>query len=162
MVDVDVVRTCYFATVHSVLQYGAELWGRAADRLRVFRMQKRAIRAIARVSRTASAKPYFQSLKILTLPSIVIFQVAVYVRQNLHMYGKRGHGHSYCTRDAHKLGAVPRRLARSEKLTYVMGPTVYNRLPDVIVNVDNVNIFKIKLKHWLVEQTFYSVDDFLV
>ncbi|XP_073954845.1 uncharacterized protein [Choristoneura fumiferana] len=40
------VRSCYFATIHSLLQYGAELWGRAADYQRVFRLQKRAVRAV--------------------------------------------------------------------------------------------------------------------
>ncbi|XP_047986471.1 uncharacterized protein LOC125226528 [Leguminivora glycinivorella] len=37
------VRACYFASVHSRLQYGIELWAAAADWERVFRLQKRAM-----------------------------------------------------------------------------------------------------------------------
>ncbi|CAG9132414.1 unnamed protein product [Plutella xylostella] len=72
-VPAEVVRTCYFATVHSLLQYGAELWGRAADWERAFRMQKRAVRAIARVSQDTSARPYFKSLGIMTNVTIIFF-----------------------------------------------------------------------------------------
>lgn len=75
------LRACYFTTVHSLLQYGAELWGRAADRECIFCMQKRAVRAIIGIPNDATVKPYFTKLNILTLPSVVIFQVAIYIRK---------------------------------------------------------------------------------
>ncbi|KAJ2947555.1 hypothetical protein O0L34_g17345 [Tuta absoluta] len=54
----QVARSCYFATVHSLLQYGAELWGRAAEWERAFRMQKRAVRAIVQVPQDVSAQSH--------------------------------------------------------------------------------------------------------
>lgn len=157
----SVVRSCYFATVHSVLQYGAELWGRSSDWLRAFRMQKRAVRAVARIPQDSSARPFFKSLGILTLPSILIYQVAVYVRLNLVGYKTNGDKHSYSTRRARKLSSISCKLAKSIKLTHVMGPAVYNRLPEDVTEAPSLSCFKLRLKRWLIEQTFYNFDDFV-
>lgn len=162
-VPADVVRSCYFATVHSLLQYGNELWGRAADWERVFRMQKRAVRILARVPRDTHARPHFKALGILTLPSILIFQIAVYVRENLNSFRTHADVHKYSTRNAaaNKLVTVARSLTKAAKQTQVAGPTVYNKLPENITSAPNINIFKYRLKRWLVEQTFYSYNEFI-
>lgn len=161
VVSAEVARACYFATVHSILQYGTELWGRAAEWERVFRMQKRAVRAIVRVPQDTSVKPYFKKLGILTVPAILIYQVAMYVRVNPDLYKKYSNVHSYQTRNAGKLVSISRSLSKSSKLTHVMGPTVYNRLPENITETTNFTCFKFKLKHWLIEQTFYSFDEYI-
>lgn len=153
------VRSCYFASVQSLLQYGVEFWGRAADWLRVFRMQKRAVRAIVRVSQDTSARPYFRTLRILTVPSLVVLQAALYARNHLTDYPKLGDGHKYNTRNAQKLKAVPRRLTKTAKLVHVMAPEVYNRLPTEITRLSSFISFKNRLKAWLVEQTLYSFDE---
>lgn len=78
----EVVRACNCSLNPAV-------W-RGADWERAFRMQKRAIRAIVKVLRRTSARPYFQELGIVTLPCIVILQVAIYVRTNLVLYSRKG------------------------------------------------------------------------
>jgi hypothetical protein len=156
----DVVRSCYFATVHSLLQYGAELWGRAAEWERVFRMQKKAIRAIVQVDQRTSARPYFKSLGILTLPSVVIFQVATYVHSHPEEYLSGAEIHGRNLRNCNKLVGVRHRLAKSAKLTHVMGPTVYNRLPAHVTKAPSLVSFKSRLKRWLIEHTFYSFTEF--
>lgn len=161
MVSREVARSCYFATVHSLLQYGAELWGRCAEWERAFRMQKRAVRAIVRVSQDTSARPYFKELGILTLTAIVIYQVAVFVRTNPELYKKWSDIHAYNTRHKDKLVGVTHSLVKSGKLTHVIGPTVYNKLPSSIIEALSLASFKIKLKRWLIEQTFYNFDEFL-
>ncbi|KAG7296706.1 hypothetical protein JYU34_020585 [Plutella xylostella] len=155
----EAARACYFATVHSVLQYGTELWGRAADWERAFRMQKRAIRALAGVSWDTSAKPHFRSLEILTLPSLLILQIALYVRQNLPTYKKHSDAHGYATRGADRLAELPRRLAKFSKTTRIAGPAVYNSLPNDVTSATNIHCFKSRLKKWLVEQAFYTFDE---
>lgn len=156
VVPAEVVRSCYFATVHSLLQYGAELYGRAADWHRVFRLQKRAVRAIAKIPQDDSARTHFKRLGILTLPALVIFQVAVYVRLNQASYKTLN-----SVRNKARLREVARTLERSAKSTYVMGPTVYNKLPEHITAAPTMGSFKSRLKRWLVEQTFYSYDEFI-
>lgn len=161
VVTAEVVRSCYFATIHSLLQYGVELWARAADWQRAFRLQKRAVRAIAKIPQDSSARPHFRRLGILTLPALVIYQVAVYVKENQASYTKRGSGHSYHTRNRDKIAAVPRTLTKFSKTSHVMGPTVYNKLPNQITDSSSLTCFKLRLKRWLVEQTFYSFEEFV-
>ncbi|KAJ0180186.1 hypothetical protein K1T71_004777 [Dendrolimus kikuchii] len=149
VVSVDVARACYFATVHSLLQYGTELWARAADWQRAFRMQKRAVRAIVRVRRCESARPLFKKLGILTLPSILIYQVAVYVRLNVHTYAKQSDVHTHFTRHRNDMSNIKHKLEKSGRLTHVMGPLIYNKLPSRIT------------EKWLVEHTFYKHEEFI-
>ncbi|KAI5637927.1 hypothetical protein NE865_09302 [Phthorimaea operculella] len=149
----DVVRTCYFATVQSLLQYGIELWGRAADWERVSRMQKRAIRAIARVADDdESVRPLFVSEGIMTLPSLLIFQTATYVWENRDEFTRKGDRHARQLRHANRLWPVTHKLTKTAKTIKVMGPAVYNRLPEDITSSPNLNIFKKRLRRWLIGQ----------
>ncbi|VVD03280.1 unnamed protein product [Leptidea sinapis] len=59
----SVIVSCYHATVHRILTYGAELWARAADVGRVFVMQKRAVRAIVGVSDDVTFPASFDALQ---------------------------------------------------------------------------------------------------
>jgi hypothetical protein len=42
-----------------------------------------------------------------------------------------------------------------------MGPKIYNNLPLEIKRVDNFNVFKRKLKNYLLHSAFYSLQEFL-
>lgn len=156
----DAVRSCYFASVHSLLQYGTEFWGRASESERAFRMQKRAVRVMARIAYDESARPYFSRLGILTLPCILIYQVALYTRENIESFTKLGQ-HKYNTRNANKLASIPRTLTKTAKTLRVMGPDVYNRIPESIIDTSSIYTFKKKLKSWLIQQAFYSYTEFM-
>lgn len=157
----EMVRSCYFGTVHSLLQYGVELWGFAADWQRAFRMQKRAVRSIARIAMDESARPHFQKLRILTLPSLVILQAALYTRANLASFPTQGASHGRETRNSHKLSVPRYTLEKSARLVDVLGPRVYNRLPENVTDAPSLPSFKARLKHWLIEQTIYDVTEWL-
>lgn len=74
---------------------------------------------------------------------------------------KNGDTHSYGTRNAGKLATIGRSLTKSSKLTHVMGPAVYNKLPDSVTSDGSLPSFKFRLKRWLIEQNFYSVNELL-
>ncbi|XP_061710654.1 uncharacterized protein LOC133520301 [Cydia pomonella] len=157
------VRECYFATVHSLLTYGVELWGRASDWRRAFSMQKRAVRAMAGKAVDAPARDIFRDLKILPLPCLFINQVARFMRENLDMFNCRGINTNYnlrSNRHHNRLVTEAHRLARSERSVYVLGPSVYNRLPDTIRNATSIAAFKVRLKNWLSQELFYNYQDF--
>jgi hypothetical protein len=42
-----------------------------------------------------------------------------------------------------------------------MGTKIYNNLPLEIKSVDNFNVFKRKLKNYLLHSAFYSLQEFL-
>lgn len=159
----NVVRSCYFATVHSTLTYGAELWARAADTNRAFVMQKRAVRAIMGVADDVSCSEYFRSLGILPLPCELLYRVAIFVYINFDLFQQRGINTTDALRSnkfPHRLITPPHKLSKSERSVYIMGPSVYNRLPADIVDATTIYGFKRKLKAWLLEHSFYSTDKF--
>ena len=69
---VEALKTVYFAYFQSIMMYGIEFWGMAADYLikRVFILQKQAIRIIAGVSSRESCRALFKDLNILSLPAL--------------------------------------------------------------------------------------------
>lgn len=160
----DVVRSCYFATVHSILTYGAELWARAADTGRAFVMQKKAVRAIVGVPDDVSCRGYFKELNIMPLPCELIYQVALFTHQNLGLFQRRGINANLALRSNRyhsRLVTPPHKLRKSERSVYIMGPSVYNRLPDTITNAASTAIFKHRLRIWLLDGVFYSISEFL-
>lgn len=159
-----VVVSCYFATVHSILTYGVELWARAADVGRAFVMQKRAVRAIVGVPDDASCRQLFKELDIMPLPCELIYQVALFTFKNIDIFRQRGVNASRALRSnrlAHLLVTPTHRLNKSERSVYIMGPSVYNRLPDTIkTDATSTTVFKIRLRKWLLGHSFYSVKEF--
>lgn len=157
------VRDCYFATVHSVLTYGVELWARAADWYRVFSMQKRAVRGMAGKPADAPARELFLEFQILPLPCILIYQVAIFTHENLGQFKCRGTNSRYPLRSnkhGDRLVAEQHRLTKSGKSVYSLGPSIYNRLPDTIRNAASTAGFKSRMKKWLLKKMFYDYSEF--
>ncbi|XP_061710667.1 uncharacterized protein LOC133520314 [Cydia pomonella] len=157
------VRQCYYATMHSLLTYGVELWARASDWSRVFVMQKRAVRIMTGKPSDAPARDLFRDLNILPLPCLYLYQVAVFTHENLNKFKLKGTNDNYHLRsNAHKnrLIADPHRLAKSQRSVYCAGPSVYNRLPDSIRNTATTAVFKCKLKMWLMSEVFYDYAEY--
>ena len=42
-----------------------------------------------------------------------------------------------------------------------MGTKLYNKLPNYLKNLENLKLFKKQFKAFLLQQTFYSVDEYL-
>jgi hypothetical protein len=158
MLNDQCVRNAYFAYFQSTITYGIDMWGLAADRQRIFILQKRVIRIMARVRWDTPARDIFRELKILTVPSLYILEIAKVVRRNLHQFKRRGHN----SRNRNDLLPNRHRLKKSEQCIWYIGPKIYNRLPKDIKQPDmSENIFISKLKEYLINQAFYSVDEFL-
>ncbi|KAI5632155.1 reverse transcriptase (RNA-dependent DNA polymerase) domain-containing protein [Phthorimaea operculella] len=158
----EVVRTCYFATVHSVLSYGSELWAQCADWERVFRMQKRAVRSIVGIASDESVREHFKDLRIMTLPSIHVQQMAIFMFHNIDSFSRKGSIPTHNLRsNAHKNRVIPpaHKLARSEQSVYVLGPAIYNRLPESIRVAKSLQCFKAKTQSWLLANNFYSLSE---
>jgi hypothetical protein len=153
------LRSSYFSLFHSIMCYGLEFWGSAAEWHRVFVLQKRAIRIITMTPPGTPAKQLFINSHILTLPSQHIYNIAAHVHS---------HKHTFCTSKLTRtrLGSKERllsschRLTKSSKTMHVIGPKVYNKLPEDIKMEEGTSTFKNKLKKWLIGQAFYNLKDF--
>lgn len=68
--------------------------------------------------------------------------------------------HMHNTRNKKDLETPFCRVKVSSNSPDVLGPRLYNRLPDNIKCIKNISLFKTKLKLYLVEKCFYDINSF--
>jgi hypothetical protein len=91
------VRTLYYAYFKSLLTYGLIFWGNSTNAKLIFRLQKRAIRVMMQIPKTASCKQRFKSLLILPLPSLFIYETLFYIKSNLNDFTTNSGYHTHTT-----------------------------------------------------------------
>lgn len=154
------MKKAYFGYFHAVMLYGVEFWGLAAERDRIFKAQKRAIRIVSGVQWDHPARELFKSLKILTLPCQFILQAATYVRNNLEQFSTWADSHDHLTRRRHRLQLPALRLSKSQRQVHFVGVKVYNALPERIIGAPSPTAFRSQLKSLLLDKAYYNVDEF--
>jgi hypothetical protein len=77
-----VIRSIYFAYVHTHLKYGWIFWGGDSKSKTIFKLQKRVIRIIGGVSRLSSCRQLFKDLNLLPLPCMYIFELVCYIKSH--------------------------------------------------------------------------------
>lgn len=159
-VSQDVVKLAYFSLFHSHLLYANMLWGNCSNAKQVFIWQKRALRIIAGVSDIQSCRPLFKNFNIMTLPSIFIYSNLVYVKKNLNKFLLRNFTHNYSTRKNHEINIPQFRLAKSTSSHKFLQVKLFNSLPETSHLIEEA-FFKKKLSKWLLQNAFYSIDEFL-
>lgn len=159
--NVSTAITAYYAYVESILRYGLIIWGNGSDIKKLFTAQKRCIRAICNIAPDISCLPYFKSLQILTLPCLYIFEVGVFVKQNIRKFKQAKDLYTRSTRNCNRLvlEVVPK-TERFQNNSYAMCRTIYNKIPMRMKELE-LNAFKTSLRKWLLDNAYYSVDEFL-
>lgn len=154
--NIETVITSYHAYAGSILRYGVVFWGNSCLKEDVFKGQKKCIRAMCKLQQTDSCRPYFVKLKILTLPSLFILEVALYVKSNLHLFTtfKSSRRNNY-------LMQIPSKSQLYKKSVFGIAPKIYNRLPEDIKNIERLSVFKTKLKIFLLEKAYYTLNEYL-
>lgn len=158
--NIDTLLTAYHGMVESVLRYGIIFWGNSTDKHIIFKMQKRCLRAMSGLQTTDSCKPYFTKYKILTLPSLYILEMALFVKTYPHLFPKksafvvrnRRHGDRLCIHAA--------KTTLLQNSVICMAPKIYNKIPEKYKSL-NKNLFRANLKSFLVEKCYYTIQDFL-
>ena len=80
----------------------------------------------------------------------------MFVKNNMYKFDRVG-----SQRRADRLQTVGSKTALYKNSIFVMAPKLYNKLPKCIRSEENVSHFKKKLFLFLVEKTYYSIEDFL-
>lgn len=158
-VNTETLLTAYYGLVESVLRYGIIFWGNSTHKDVAFKQQKRCIRAMFGIKSTDSCRPLFAQHRILTLPSLYIFEVALFVRNNLHLFPRLSE-HLVRHRRNNNLCIHPSRTTLLHKSIVCMAPKMYNKIPKSIKEL-NLNLFKTKLKKFLNNKCYYNINDFL-
>ena len=144
--------SCYYAFIYSHITYSILLWGASSQQNinRIFILQKRAMRYIENLKQRQSCREAFITNNVLTVPCIYIYECIIYVKTNNLVDNKKTH--SYNTRKCNF--SENHRLALYEKKPSYMGRKFFERIPEELQIISEINIFKKKLKLWLVDTLF--------
>ena len=154
--EVKILLLAYHALVGSHLNYCVNTWAFASGgKLKsVFTLQKKAIRAIFKLSCEESCREYFQRNEILTLPGLISLNYLKLLKANLNN-GTQEIGHSYNTRNK-EISALMKQsvyMAKSEK--------VFNKLPDIVKSIPIADpLFLNKAKEHILNDCPYNFNEF--
>lgn len=161
IVSREILLSYYYAYFQSKISYAILFWGASSFSKVILLQQKTAVRNIVGVRRRVSCRPYFKHLKILTLASLYIFEIAMYVRRNKAHFKINKHYHDYHTRYGNHLATPMHRLVTFERSPQFMGVKIYNAIPNNLKQITCDKIFGLKLKEYLTDKCFYTVGELL-
>lgn len=156
----EATLSAYHGYVAPVLRYGLILWGNSVDVKRAFITQKKCIRALCGAGFIDSCKPLFKKLGILPLPCMYIFEVCIFVKKYPDLFRKNCEVFNCRGRSKNKLYLPPQRLKLFSNSPLCMSIKIFNTIPEELKDL-KINLFKIKLFNFLLENMFYNVSDFL-
>ena len=158
----DVLKKAYYGLVYSHLNYGISIWGNCSKSriMRIFILQKSAIRILAKLSNRETCRNAFKELNILTLPSMYIYQTILFCLDKCPLI-KGCDIHKYNTRTNNLIRNNQHRLEIYNKLPSQAGVKLYNNLPESIKNSKSFKQLKFDLKEYLVSKVYYSVEEFM-
>jgi hypothetical protein len=142
------------------MSYGIVFWGNSHQSINIFKIQKRITRIITNIGRRDSCRQLFKQLQILTLPSQYI-SFLLFVNKNREMFLSNSEIHYINIQYNYNLHLPSTNLALIQKGVLYSGSKVYNCLPSNIKVLSNdAKRFKSTLKSYLIEQAFYSLDEY--
>jgi hypothetical protein len=146
----------YFACFHLSLKSGILSWGNSKNLKKSFKPQKRVIRLIANVSSTTSCKPYFNELKIMTLPCTYIYKLLVNMEITLNRFKANSLIYSYNTRKGFGLFVTSHNTKLFKQSFAHKGVLIFNKLSSEIKNTDPITKFEKILFNFLIQKSFYN------
>lgn len=150
----------YHSLIESKIRYGICFWGPSTHTQNVLIAQKRIIRTMVGLPQYESCRNVFKSLKISTVFSIYVFEVAVYIYKHKHNYSVNENIHTFNTRNKEHFHTPLTRLGINQKSIDCLGLKIYNKLPRIIKQSKSVKEFKKSLKKHLQLHIIYSINEF--
>lgn len=146
----------------SVISYGLILWGNSVDVEKVFKIQKKCVRAISGAYYLDSCRPLFQKFNILPLACMYIRELCLLVKSHPEIFKLRSEVSTRHIR-AQYINLVlqpPSRTDIYKKNVVNMCIQTYNYLPNNLKLLQGPS-FKNKLTAWLMENCFYNLNEFM-
>ena len=160
---IEILRLLYFNLVQPYLTYAIESWHSTFTNVtkKVDVLQKRACRAINKLSFRDHTISYFYNMSILKLNDLFVLQVASFMYGHLKSNGgnplseiliTHADSHSYGTRGINQLVAPRYRRKMSQNCIHFVGVKIWNDLPlDVRVSKSTYS-FRKRLKSFLLSR----------
>jgi len=160
-VSQDTLKIIYYSYFHSIMAYGLPFWGSSTESIRVFKLQKKAIRVMMGSKSNQSCRELFTKLRTLPLPSQYIFSLLMFLNKNKDQFTVNSQVFHYATRQQSDFHQPTANRAKYQKGIGYMGVKVFNRLPiNVKKEFDNSKKFRHSLKSFLREKSFYSLQEY--
>jgi hypothetical protein len=153
------VRAAYFSYVHSHLTYGIIFWGAAPQASRIFKQQKRIVRALVGASYKATCRPIFIKKRLLTFFGVFIYCSILHAVTNNTLPSTPAteqtitRNKTYYTQPRHSTRAY-------EKSPLYQGHVLFNNLPKSIKDLRGTSSLKTELKIYLCDLCPYSLNEF--
>lgn len=159
--SIDLLLSAYYGLIFPHLVYALPLWGCETQRtIYLFRLQKRAIRTIFSLDRLETCKHIFKSSKILTFPSLYIFETLSFFKQNVNKF-KTEQQQYHNLRLSNNVHLPVHHTAFFEKHLRYNAIALFNKLPNHMKAESSRLVFRRKLKALLINKCYYSVRDFM-
>ena len=159
IVGEDAALMAYHSAFRSRMRYGLLLWGNSAHAGAVFTLQKKSVRAIAIVGQQTTCKPLFRKYSILTLPSEYIFLALVHAKEHQNALETRMQTTGINLRHGDRVTLPFHRTHTSAAQHHHLH--LLNLLPSSWRNKP-INTFKKDLRIWLINECFYSINEYSV
>lgn len=159
IVNVQTAIMAYQAYVASIIRYGIIIWGNSVDVERVFRAQKKCLRAIGGLEYLESCKPLFRRYRVLPLPSIYIQEVCLFVKKHPHLFKKLGDFETSRTRHGSRLQIPKIKLELFKKNAYCMSVKIFNHLLEYLKTLP-YTLFRRKLQTMLHDKNYYDINEY--
>lgn len=157
--DKKTALRAYHGFVASNLRYGILIWGNSVHIHRTFVAQKQCVRAIANIHIPTSCKEYFISLQLLTVHSMYIYEVCIFVKMHNEMFKKKRDITNINTRYPDRLVLPKMHTAMRGRNCYAMCIKIFNHLPEQLRALP-LKKLRHKLFTWLVNKCFYSTTEY--
>ena len=127
--------------------------------MKVFRMQKKAIRIITERGNKESCRNLFKELNILPLMSQYMLSLPTFVSNNREQYFANPEIHNINTRHTSNLHQPRAHCNIYQRGVYYSGIKIFNSFPrDIKMYIDNPRTFKKAVKKFLYTNSFYSLN----
>jgi exonuclease III len=162
LLNINGLKTIYYAYYHSTIKYGIIHWGNSTDINKVFLIQKKLIRIMMKVNATHSCRDLFKKLDILPVPCVYLLSLMTFVVNNQEKFLTNNSVHSKGTRINNLFHLPVTHLSAYQKGVYYSGIRLFNMLPTHILNKKNdKRLFKSALREFLQSNVFYSINEFI-
>lgn len=161
LVDVNTAFAAYFGYFESRLRYGIPFWGNSSTVERILILQKRCLRNILNLGHRESCRSYFVCNRILTVPSLYIFECATLVKEHRSLMNDclSERDHKYETRHKSLLRTYRFNYSYLQKNVVHSSVKVFNGIPQEIKDLPS-KLFKSRLKDYLAGRAYYTVQEF--
>ena len=151
VLPIDTLKSLYSSLLLPHLLYGIEVWYGVLQNNndRIFKLQKKAIRAINSLPYNTHTNEFFKSMKILKLEDIYKHRVLIFMFKSHNNFLTQAYNHSHFTRNRENL-IIPRyQRAKTQSTFFYRSINLWNNLPNHIGSIQYVGAFSNAVKSLL-------------